>query len=306
MGSGSSRRQREQAHERQRDLVAIVPRSASRAAGAIVPHPDIAARVLENRLAFDAHLPPEQRELLQQRHAEVLAGVRNQNQDVIQSGAGEVDEDVVPGPFMCPITLERMVNPVVALDGHSYSHAAIQHWFTNKLTSPCTNEALESDLLVPNHALRKAIENSIDGRPIPLLPDRLEVSEELLGEGSFGRVLAGRLRNGHRTELRVAVKTLPAMTREQERQTFREELKKMKIASLHCDNVCVVYGACVMQHGPMLGRVCLVMKRYEHSLDFVIEATGGAGLDEESALRYIEVHVYLHICICIYVCASLI
>jgi hypothetical protein len=69
------------------------------------------------------------------------------------------EDDAVPEAFVCPITQEQMVDPVVAMDGHSYSRAAIQDWFRQgRLSSPCTNERLSSDQLVPNHSLRKAME----------------------------------------------------------------------------------------------------------------------------------------------------
>ena len=65
------------------------------------------------------------------------------------------DDDAVPEAFMCPITQEQMVDPVVA--GHSYSRGAIQDWFRQgRLSSPCTNEQLASEQLLPNHNLRKA------------------------------------------------------------------------------------------------------------------------------------------------------
>ena len=55
------------------------------------------------------------------------------------------EDEVVPEPFMCPITLDQMRDPVIALDGHSYSRAAIQHHFRTRaanalpFTSPLTN-----------------------------------------------------------------------------------------------------------------------------------------------------------------------
>ena len=74
------------------------------------------------------------------------------------------EDEAVPEPFMCPITLDQMRDPVIALDGHSYSRAAIQHHFRTRaadglpFTSPRTNERLASDQVFPNHNLRKAIE----------------------------------------------------------------------------------------------------------------------------------------------------
>ena len=191
------------------------------------------------------------------------------------------DDDAVPEAFMCPITQEQMVDPVVALDGHSYSRGAIQDWFRQgRLSSPCTNEQLASDQLLPNHSLRKAME-----QPMTIDPAWLAVSEELLGEGSHGRVIAGTLTTGRRT-LRVAVKTLPAMTREQERQACKDEFKKHTHAARHCHGVCLLYGLCEMQRAPWQGRLCIVMKRYEQSLESAIAAAGGTGLDEARVCRY--------------------
>jgi serine/threonine protein kinase len=127
------------------------------------------------------------------------------------------------------------------------------------------------------------MEQRRDEQPMTIDPARLAVSEELLGEGSYGRVVAGTLTTGRRT-LRVAVKTLPAMTREQERQAFRDEFKKHMHAARHCQGVCLLYGLCEVQQS----RLCIVMKRYERSLESAIAAAGATGLDEERVRRYAE------------------
>ena len=88
------------------------------------------------------------------------------------------EDDVVPEAFVCPITHEPMVDPVVALDGHSYSRGAIQDWFRQgRLSSPCTNEQLGSDQLLPNHSLRKAMEQRRDEQPMAIDPARLAGEE---------------------------------------------------------------------------------------------------------------------------------
>ena len=63
----------------------------------------------------------------------------------------------VPNPFLCPITLDVMKDPVVAMDGHTYERSSITKWFANHGTSPKTNEKLTTKKLVPNHALRAMI-----------------------------------------------------------------------------------------------------------------------------------------------------
>ena len=63
-----------------------------------------------------------------------------------------------PDEFRCPLTLAQMRDPVVASDGHSYERRAIEEVLRQPAPrSPLTREALRSEV-VPNHALRKRIE----------------------------------------------------------------------------------------------------------------------------------------------------
>jgi len=64
----------------------------------------------------------------------------------------------------CPISHQLMRDPVVAADGHSYDRDAIERWIKVRTdageqpTSPCTGAALAHTDLLPNHALRNAIQ----------------------------------------------------------------------------------------------------------------------------------------------------
>ncbi|OQR99590.1 hypothetical protein ACHHYP_05546 [Achlya hypogyna] len=69
--------------------------------------------------------------------------------------------------FVCPITRAVMIDPVVAMDGHSYERAAIAEWLREHLTSPATNQLLPSTLLLPNHALKQAIDEARSRSPMP-------------------------------------------------------------------------------------------------------------------------------------------
>ena len=66
-------------------------------------------------------------------------------------------EEEPPADFICPITTEIMVEPVVAADGQSYERTAIERWLATKSTSPMTGEALVHSFLAPNHTLRRQI-----------------------------------------------------------------------------------------------------------------------------------------------------
>ena len=70
--------------------------------------------------------------------------------------------------LQCPIRMELMEDPVIAMDGFTYERAAIERWFAcsrNKgglIKSPLTNEPLESKLLVPNRRLKAIIASFCD------------------------------------------------------------------------------------------------------------------------------------------------
>ena len=64
--------------------------------------------------------------------------------------------------LMCPITHQVMIDPVVAKDGNTYEREAIQSWFKKSPTSPVTSEYMDSQELLPNHAMRSIIKEFCD------------------------------------------------------------------------------------------------------------------------------------------------
>ncbi|CAJ1955734.1 unnamed protein product [Sphenostylis stenocarpa] len=70
------------------------------------------------------------------------------------------EERPVPSFFLCPILQEIMHDPQVAADGFTYEGDAIREWLENGHdTSPMTNLKLNHLFLIPNHALRLAIQD---------------------------------------------------------------------------------------------------------------------------------------------------
>jgi hypothetical protein len=68
-----------------------------------------------------------------------------------------------PENLMCPISIDLLVDPVFAADGHTYSRAEIQAWLdTGKRTSPKTNEPLAHTILTPNHLARSMVQEYLD------------------------------------------------------------------------------------------------------------------------------------------------
>ena len=78
---------------------------------------------------------------------------------------GMMDDDRRPSEHRCPITMEKMTDPVVAADGHSYEREAIVHHFkVNGVKSPATGLPLENRNLFDNHALKAMINEWKVGR----------------------------------------------------------------------------------------------------------------------------------------------
>lgn len=71
---------------------------------------------------------------------------------------GDSIESEIPIDYCCPITLDLMEDPVIAVDGHTYDRCAIEEWFSkgNK-TSPKTSEVLTHLNLIPNYTVRSLI-----------------------------------------------------------------------------------------------------------------------------------------------------
>jgi Mg-chelatase subunit ChlD len=66
----------------------------------------------------------------------------------------------IPQSFLCPITQEKMVDPVSDENGHTFERSAIEAWLKKHQTSPITNLPYTSYVLVPNRSLRDAMEES--------------------------------------------------------------------------------------------------------------------------------------------------
>jgi len=65
----------------------------------------------------------------------------------------------VPWYFRCPISLELMRDPVTVSTGQTYDRASIESWVaTGNTTCPVTRAPLADFTLIPNHTLRRLIQ----------------------------------------------------------------------------------------------------------------------------------------------------
>ena len=64
-----------------------------------------------------------------------------------------------PDAYCCPIGLDIMVDPVFLIEtGHTYERAMIEAHLARSDRAPLSGVQLQSKALMPNHALRQAIE----------------------------------------------------------------------------------------------------------------------------------------------------
>lgn len=66
-------------------------------------------------------------------------------------------DERLPAAFVCPITQELMVEPVVTQDGQTYERHAIEYWLKDHDTSPLTGQTLLHKDLTANLVLRGMI-----------------------------------------------------------------------------------------------------------------------------------------------------
>jgi STIP1 family protein 1 len=78
----------------------------------------------------------------------------------------------VPDHFICPITVDVMLDPVISPSGTSFERAALLRALAAKAEDPISRKPLKADQLIPNLALKGAIEAWLLENPWahPLLP----------------------------------------------------------------------------------------------------------------------------------------
>ena len=167
-----------------------------------------------------------------------------------------------PESFCCPITHDLMEDPVQCSDGRTYDRSAITRWLQNHDTSPMTNLPLETRALIPNLALKDAIEDwkrgGLQQDEWTLDPSTVVIGEKVLGRGAWGVVRESVLVSPDGRRDRVAAKSLPEAIPEMETRIFCKELEVLRKATQWCTGVSKLLGVVHKE-----GRTHIVMKLYE-------------------------------------------
>ncbi|KAA8532434.1 hypothetical protein F0562_032467 [Nyssa sinensis] len=105
-------------------------------------------------------------------------------------------ELTIPNHFRCPISLDLMKDPVTLSTGITYDRESIETWIeAGNCTCPITNQVLRNFEPIPNHAIRKMIQDwcvekqsyGIERIPTPRIPvNSFEVS------GMLSKVMAAQ------------------------------------------------------------------------------------------------------------------
>lgn len=99
----------------------------------------------------------------------------------------------VPYHFRCPISLELMRDPVTVSTGQTYDRSSIEAWVaTGNTTCPVTRSPLTDFTLIPNHTLRRLIQEwcvanrsyGVERIPTPKQPAEPTLVRSLLGQAS--------------------------------------------------------------------------------------------------------------------------
>lgn len=100
----------------------------------------------------------------------------------------------IPYHFRCPISLELMQDPVTVCTGQTYDRASIESWVSigNNTTCPVTRAPLSDFTLIPNHTLRRLIQewcvanrsNGVERIPTPKQPADPTSVRALLSQAS--------------------------------------------------------------------------------------------------------------------------
>uniref|UniRef100_A0A0D9VGV8 U-box domain-containing protein n=1 Tax=Leersia perrieri TaxID=77586 RepID=A0A0D9VGV8_9ORYZ len=98
----------------------------------------------------------------------------------------------VPWYFRCPISLELMRDPVTVATGQTYDRSSIESWVaTGNTTCPVTRAPLADFTLIPNHTLRRLIQEwcvahrslGVERIPTPKQPADPELIRSLISQG---------------------------------------------------------------------------------------------------------------------------
>ncbi|XP_061994881.1 U-box domain-containing protein 21-like [Rosa rugosa] len=156
---------------------------------------------------------------------------------------GEAGGDIeltIPSHFRCPISLDLMKDPVTLSTGITYDRQSIEKWIeAGNVTCPTTNQVLTTLEPIPNHTIRKMIQDwcvekksfGVERIPTPRIPvSSVEVAEIL------SRITSSAEKKDE-AGCRELVQKVKALTKESERN------KRCIVANGAASSLAAAFGA---------------------------------------------------------------
>ncbi|CAA0830936.1 U-box domain-containing protein 26 [Striga hermonthica] len=121
----------------------------------------------------------------------------------------------VPHYFQCPISLEMMHDPVTLSTGQTYDRSSIESWVsTGNTTCPVTRIPLPDFTLIPNHTLRRLIQDWCVSNRSPHIPTPKQPADPSLVRTFLARASSASAPYPSRLS---ALKALRALARDSDR-----------------------------------------------------------------------------------------
>ncbi|KAG8369277.1 hypothetical protein BUALT_Bualt15G0134700 [Buddleja alternifolia] len=121
---------------------------------------------------------------------------------------------VIPNDFLCPITLELMMDPVIVATGQTYERESIQKWLdSGHRTCPKTGQSLTHLCLASNYALKNLILQWIEKNNFPLPKKEVPTSPSMTDNEEIV-ALVRNLSSSKLDEQREAVKKIRMISKE--------------------------------------------------------------------------------------------
>jgi hypothetical protein len=77
---------------------------------------------------------------------------------ILQLQEADVADADVPEAFRCPLSWSWIDDPVITPYGHTYDRVHLSRWISVTNTDPMTRQVLTEDQLIPNRALKTALD----------------------------------------------------------------------------------------------------------------------------------------------------
>ena len=130
----------------------------------------------------------------------------------------------VPSSFICSITQDLMVDPVMTSDNHIYERSYIEQWLSTHNTSPLTNEPLANKNLTPVLAFKNAIKETIEEEYKKQLEKEIGELERLSNSGDCNAQFELALKYYYSNEDTLVFKN------------FNKAIKLLKESSKECES----------------------------------------------------------------------